>query len=107
MTAAIVQAMPIRGSGLHVDLNGNGTADYFQRLTGDLGMTELDHRERKRTIIARYAAHMAQLKFYPGCQQDGWQDDSRKIRGLAHEMHPKEEVQIALAALQERAKETC
>jgi len=91
MTAAIVQGMPIRATGLHVDLYGNGCADYFERSAGDLALAELDHRERKLTIIALYAAHMAQLKFYPECQQNGWRNDLEKINGLTREMHFSDE----------------
>jgi hypothetical protein len=101
MTAAVVQGMPIRASGLHVDLCGRGCADYFQRLPGDNGMTDRDQRERKRTIIALYAAHFAQLKFYPDCNQAGWRDDFGKIEGLFREMHPDEQTH---AGLQERAE---
>jgi hypothetical protein len=105
MTAAIVQAMPIRATGLHVDLCGNGCADYFERSVGDIAVTELDHRERKLTIIALYAAHMAQLRFYPDCQQDGWRQDLAKIKGLIREMHlSDEQAQAAQEELRERAK---
>lgn len=91
ITAAVVQAMPIRATGLHVDLHGHGCADYFERVVGDLAVTELDDRERRLTIIALYAAHMAQLKFYPECQQDGWRHDLEKIKELTREMHLSEE----------------
>ena len=106
MTAAVVQGMPIRQSGLHVDLYGNGVADYFERMAGDLGMTANDIIERKRTIIALYAAHAAQLKFYPECDQNGWRNDVRKIKALSEEMYPSDEAaQIAMQAdLQERAR---
>ena len=88
MTAAVVQAMPIRASGLHVDLYGNGCADYFERPLGDLGMTELDHRERKLSMIALYAAHAAQQRFYPECQTTGWVNDMGKIRAFAQQLDP-------------------
>lgn len=91
MTAAIVQAMPIRATGLHVDLCGNGCADYFERLVGDLAVTDVDQRERKCTIIALYAGHAAQLKFYPECQRYGWRNDLEKIRELTREMLPSDE----------------
>src|SRR5712664_1731899 len=104
MTAAVVQAMPIRTTGLHVDLYGHGCADYFERSVGDLAVTKLDHRERKLTIIALYAGHMAQLKYYPDCQQDGWRNDQEKIKGLTSEMHrTDEEARVAQAELRERA----
>jgi hypothetical protein len=51
----------------------------------------LDNRERKFTIITLYAAHMAQLKFYPECQQDGWRHDLEKVRGLTREMLSSDE----------------
>jgi hypothetical protein len=83
ITAAVVQAMPLREKGVHVDLDGNGKAFYFEKLTADSGMTESDHRERKVSIISIYAAHMAQLKFYPACEQSGWREDTQKIRAFA------------------------
>jgi hypothetical protein len=93
MTAAIVQAMPIRATGLHVDLCGHGCADYFERSVGDLAETDDDQRERKCTIIALYAGHAAQLKVYPECQQGGWINDLQKIQGLICEMHPSGDTQ--------------
>jgi hypothetical protein len=93
MTAAAVQAMPIRATGLHVDLCGNGCADYFERSLGDLAVTDVDQRERKCTIIALCAGHAAQLKFYPECQQGGWINDLQKIQGLICEMHPSGDTQ--------------
>jgi hypothetical protein len=105
VTAAIVQGMPIRVTGLHVDLYGHGCADYFERGVGDLALTELDHRERKLTIIALYTAHEAQLRFYPECLRDGWQNDLAKIEGLTHEMHlTDEEAHAMQGQLKERAK---
>ncbi len=71
VTAAVVQAMPLRQAGLHVDLHGHGCANYFDRPNSDPGMTQLDHRERKLTIVALYAAHVAQLRFYPECDKTG------------------------------------
>jgi len=97
MTAAIVQAMPIRAKGLHVDMAGNGVAYYFDRPESDLGMTPLDMRERKLTIIALFAAHPAQLRFYPECQQNGWSKDLVRIETLSRQMHySDEEGQIAI-----------
>jgi hypothetical protein len=105
MTAAVVQGMPIRATGLHVDLYGNGCADYFERKIGDLAVAELDHRERKLTIIALYAAHEAQLRFYPECLRDGWQNDLVKIEGLIREMQlTDKEAEAMQGQLKERAK---
>jgi hypothetical protein len=59
ITAAIVQAMPINPRGIFVDLGGHGVANYFCREPGDLGMTPTDFRERKLTIIALFAGHVA------------------------------------------------
>jgi len=104
MTAAIVQAMPIRATGLHVDLYGSGRADYFQREPGDSANTELDQVERKRTIIAIYAAHAAQFKFYPEVVTGGWYDDLSKIQRLLDEMAlDTEQVRSLREDLQARA----
>jgi hypothetical protein len=97
ITAAVVQAMPVRASGMYVDLHGNGVANYFDRPDSDLGMTELDMIERKRTVIALYAAHPAQLRFYPETQKTGWSKDLIRIGTLSRQMHPKDEdAQIAV-----------
>jgi hypothetical protein len=92
VTAAVVQAMPIRASGLYVDLYGYGAANYFQRVPGNLNSTTCDERERKRTIIALFAAHSAQLRFYPGCTQAAWSNDLRTIDALCAELHPVNEL---------------
>jgi hypothetical protein len=106
MTAAVVQAMPIRASGLYVDLHGCGVANYFERPVTDLGMTDLDSKERKLTIIALFGGQVAQLKFYPGCDSSGWTNDLSKIDTLCRQLHSmNEEAQIELRAdLRERTK---
>jgi hypothetical protein len=86
MTAAVVQGMPIRATGLHVDLHGSGSADYFHREPGDLARDYVDDIERKRTIIALYAAHEAQRNFYPEVLKDGWTHDLFRIERLIEEM---------------------
>jgi hypothetical protein len=93
ITAAVVQAMPLRKTGVHLDLYGHGCADYFQRGPHDPATTDLDHKERKLTIIALFAAHIAQLRFYPDCEQDGWRDDFHKIRTLSSQIIPDDESQ--------------
>lgn len=97
MTAAIVQAMPIRASGMYVDLLGCGVSNYFDRPESDLGMAELDMIERKRTIIALYSAHPAQLRFYPETEKNGWTKDLIKIGTLSRQLRPtNEDAQIAV-----------
>jgi hypothetical protein len=86
MTAAVVQGMPIRVTGLHVDLHGHGCADYFDREPGDPATNDVDQVERKRTIIALYAAHEAQRKFYPEVFVGSWLYDLSKIQMLIDEM---------------------
>jgi hypothetical protein len=105
MTAAVVQGMPVRAKGLHTDLYGNGVSYYFDRPDTDLGMTPLDLKQRKLTIIALYAAHAAQVKFYSACEQTGWQKDLTRIRTQSDQMHPTDEsARIAmLGDLRERA----
>jgi hypothetical protein len=103
ITAAVVQAMPLRATGVHVDLYGHGCADYFDRAVGDLALTELDEVERQRTVIALFAAHAAQLKFNPNCDRDGWIHDLSKIRKLMLEMYPTGN-QAAEDELEARAK---
>src|SRR5713226_9099367 len=67
ITAAVVQGMPLRERGIHVDPTGRGIAYYWERESGDLENTEQDQEERKLTIVALYAAHAAQLNFMPDC----------------------------------------
>jgi hypothetical protein len=89
--------MPIRASGMYVDLCGCGVANYFDRPDSDLGMTDLDMIERKRTIIALYSAHPAQLRFYPEAQKNGWTKDLIRIGTLSRQMSPvDEDAQIAI-----------
>ena len=104
MTAAVVQGMPIRVTGLHVDLNGNGSADYFHREPGDFATDFVDQIERRRTIIALYAAHEAQRKFYPEVSTDGWTHDLFKVDKLIEEMGlDKQEAQVTREDLKARA----
>lgn len=91
IAAAIVQGMPIRASGMYVDMLGHGVAYYFERLGADPGTTDLDMIERKRTIIALYSAHVAQLRFYPAAEKSGWFNDHRKIEILSREIHSNDE----------------
>ena len=91
ITAAVVQAMPLRETGVHIDLHGHGRADYFEKGLRDLGTTALDDKERKYTIIALYSAHMAQLRFYPECEHIGWLDDLLKIEALSNQVFPNDE----------------
>jgi len=90
MSAAVLQGMPLQDRGLHVDPNGRGIAYYWQREPGDPGMTEQDQIERKRTIVAIYAAHIAQEKVFPDCPEHGWTKDRDTVRKLLVEMHPND-----------------
>jgi hypothetical protein len=90
IVAAVLQAMPLRETGVHVDLYGHGCADYFQKVPEDVDTTDLDNRERKLTMIALFAAHMAQLKFYPDCESDGWVNDLARIRIFAGQIYPND-----------------
>lgn len=104
IVAAVAQGMPIRPAGIDLDLGGNGCAYYFQRLVGDLSSSPKDEKERKRTAIALYAAHSAQRKFYPECQERGWVDDLHRIKALVREMYPDEsEAQVVQMGLQDEA----
>jgi hypothetical protein len=92
MTAAVLQAMPIRSKGLYIDLYGHGVANYFDRPETDLGMTALDIRERKLTIIALFAAHPAQQRFFAGCEKVGWFKDLTRITALSQQICPSDEI---------------
>jgi hypothetical protein len=104
IVAAVAQRMPIRSAGIDLDLCGNGCAYYFLREVGDQASSPKDEKERKRTAIALYAAHSAQRKFYPECQDRGWTDDLYKIKALVREMYPGESAaQVVQTGLQEEA----
>src|ERR1700730_2129102 len=90
IVAAVAQRMPIRPAGIDLDLCGGGCAYYFQRVVGDPASSPKDKEERKRTVIALYAAHSAQRKFYPKCQERGWNHDLHQIKALVSEMYPQE-----------------
>jgi hypothetical protein len=106
MTAAVVQGMPIRAAGLYVDLLGHGVANYFDRSEKDLGTTPLDIKELKLTMIALFAGQVAQVKFFPECDQSGWWKDLIRIGTFSRQLHPSDEnLQISSRReFRERAK---
>jgi hypothetical protein len=91
LTAAVVQAMPVRTGGLYVDLRGCGVANYFDHPEADSATTPNDMRERKLTIIALFAAHSAQTRFYRECDQSGWVKDRTRITILSSQICPEDE----------------
>jgi hypothetical protein len=103
IVAAVLQAMPLREGGVHVDLYGHGCADYFQKVPEDIDATDLDHRERKLTMISIFAAHMAQLKFYPECGTNGWVNDLAKIKAFAGQIYRNDP--LARSAVQQEMRE--
>jgi hypothetical protein len=91
MTAAVLQAMPVRAGGLYVDLRGCGVANYFDHSEADSAATPDDMRERKLTIIALFAAHAAQTRFYRECDQSGWDRDRARIKILSARIYSADE----------------
>jgi hypothetical protein len=88
-TAAVLQRMPLRERGIHVDMEGSGVSYYCHRLPGDPGRTRKDQLEREQTIIALYSGIAAQKKFFPQCpDEESWTSDMVTIRSLLEEMHP-------------------
>lgn len=60
MVAAVLQGLPVRGRGIHIDTEVSGVAYYCHRKPGGLGTSEQDRLELQRTIIALYAGRAAQ-----------------------------------------------
>jgi hypothetical protein len=87
ITAAVIQKMPLREWGIHVDLRGSGISYYWHRTPGDLQNTEQDRIERELTITAIYAGWVAQQAFFPDCPESDWYEDSRTVGLLLHEMY--------------------
>jgi hypothetical protein len=86
ITAAVVQKMPLRERGIHVDLEGSGISYYWHRTPGDLENSEQDRIERELTITAIYAGWVAQKNFFPDIPKGDWDGDSREVGLLLDEM---------------------
>lgn len=106
-TAAVLQEMPLRQRGIHVDSEGSGISYYWHRLPGDLANSENDQFERERTVIALYAGITAQRKFYPDCPEEDWASDRATICALLEEMHPADPAARSAAQnnLEEKAEQ--
>ena len=61
VVAAVIQHMPLRERGLHVDTEGSGISYYWHRLPGNPGSSHQDQLEREQTIIAIYAGWASQM----------------------------------------------
>ncbi len=107
-TAAVLQHLPLRKRGIHVDMEGSGISYYYHRAPGDPGRSEKNQLERKRTIIALYAGIAAQKKFFPQCpDEEAHTSDMATIRSLFEEMHPTDlAARSAAQADLERSAET-
>lgn len=86
-TAAVLQEMPLRERGIHIDSEGSGISYYWHRLPGDLANFERDRCERERTIIALCAGPISQRTFFPDCPEEDWVSDRATIFALLEEMH--------------------
>jgi hypothetical protein len=80
ITAAVVQQMPLRSHGIHVDPKANGIAYYWHREPGDLANSDRDLEERERTIVALYAGRIAQSFSLTLLRKRGRQTTKRFIR---------------------------
>jgi len=89
MVAAVLQGLPLRDAGIHIDLEGSGVSYYCHRLPGNQVTSEIDTVEREKTTIAIYAAWVAQKKHFPDCEDgDSWESDRTVVTGLLRELKP-------------------
>ena len=87
ITAAVIQEMPLRERGIHVDLKGSGISLYWRRTPGNLENTEQDRIERELTITAVFAGWVAQKTFFPDTPESDWDGDRREVGLLLDEMY--------------------
>jgi len=89
IVAAVLQGLPLRDGGIHIDLEGSGVSYYCHRLPGNDVASEVGTVEREKTIIAIYAAWVAQKKYFPDCDDsDSWESDRATATGLLNELRP-------------------
>jgi hypothetical protein len=105
MVAAVLQGLPLQDGGIHIDLEGSGVSYYCHRLPGNHVTSEIDTVEREKTIIAIYAAWVAQKKHFPNCDDsDSWDSDRATVTTLLKELKPATP-KITQHMLWERAKQ--
>src|ERR1035441_6697951 len=105
MVAAVLQGLPLRDGGIHIDLEGSGVSYYCHRLPGNHVTSGIDTVEREKTIIAIYAAWVAQKKYFPDCDDsDSWESDRATATRLLNELKP-EAPKVTQHMLWERAKQ--
>jgi hypothetical protein len=89
MVAAVLQGLPLQDGGIHIDLEGSGVSYYCHRLPGNHVTSKTDTVEREKTIIAIYAAWVAQKKYFPNCDDsDSWEPDRATVTALLNELKP-------------------
>jgi hypothetical protein len=89
MVAAVLQGLPLQDGGIHIDLEGSGVSYYCHRLPGNHVTSKIDTVEREKTIIAIYAAWVAQKKYFPDCDDsDSWESDRATVTALLNELKP-------------------
>ena len=105
IVAAVLQGLPLRDGGIHIDLEGSGVSYYCHRLPGNDVASEVGTVEREKTIIAIYAAWVAQKKYFPDCDvSDSWESDRATATALINELRPAKP-KITQHLLCERAKQ--
>ena len=107
VVSAVLQRMPLRERGIHVDNACTGCSYYWDRSPGDNGGSEHDQREREQTIIALYSGPIAQLRFFQGCSNEDWRNDFDKLNALLDEQYPPNSLnrQRASERLRKRAED--
>jgi len=84
---------------------GSGVSYYCHRLPGNDVASEVGTVEREKTIIAIYAAWVAQKKYFPDCDvSDSWESDRATATALINELRPAKP-KITQHLLCERAKQ--
>jgi len=89
MVAAVLQELPLQERGLHIDTEGSGVSYYCHRLPGDPANSKKDRVERRRSVIALFAAWAAQQKAFPDCADgDNRESDRDTANALLAELQP-------------------
>jgi hypothetical protein len=105
MVAAVLQGLPLRDGGIHIDLEGSWVSYYCHRLPGNDVASEVGTVEREKTIIAIYAAWVAQKKYFPDSDDsDSWESDRATATALINELRPAKP-KMTRHLLCERAKQ--
>jgi ATP-dependent Zn protease len=92
VVVAAVKGLKLRKRGLRIDQEGSGIAYYESKQkdgSSDIG----EDPSRVASIVAAYAGHHAQARFYPGCGTASACCDTEQAHDLENEMFSEPRVQ--------------